>query len=127
MAYRFAGLLLQALQADRLQVARRGGLELARRDRLPRPHQVERLEGSRRTEGGVARQQLVNDRAQAVDVGRRPDVHCAGLGLLGGHVAGGADELAGLGQADVGGERPGQAEVADLRLPVGGQAGRWPA
>ena len=31
------------------------------------------------------------------------------------------DELAGVGQADVGGERPGQAEVADLRLPVGGQ------
>ena len=62
-------LLLQALQADRLQVARHLGLEPPRRHRLIRAHLFQSVEQRRPLEGRPAGQQLVEDRAQGVDVG----------------------------------------------------------
>ena len=66
-------LLLQAFQADRLQVARQPRLQPRRRDRLGRLDLLERLQRRRRPERRPAGQQLVEDRPQGVDVGRRAD------------------------------------------------------
>ena len=109
------GLLLDRLQADRLQVARdlrarawrgRGGSRSV--DLLDQPVAVGRRE--RRPE----RQQLVERQAQRVDV-------AAGVGLavepLRGHVPQRADDVAGVGQVVVG-DRLGQAEVGDPDGPV---------
>ena len=70
--------------------------------------------------GGPAGQQLVQDRAQGVDVGERPDLLGLALGLLGGHVAGRAQDRVGRRQA-ASVQRLGQAEVGDLGRAVGGQ------
>ncbi len=79
---------LQALQTDRLQVARQPGLQLARRDGLGILDLLEGFEHGGRSERRPARQQFIEDRSQGVDVGRGPDVPVVSLGLFGGHVAG---------------------------------------
>ena len=66
------GRLLQALQADRLQVARRPSVELPRRHRARCSVTWRSVSATRRRlERRPAGQQLVEDRAEAVDVGRR--------------------------------------------------------
>src|SRR5206468_4058684 len=71
-------------------------------------------------EGSLPREQLVEDGAQRVDVGGGADVLVASLGLLGGHVGRGAEDLAGVVEAVVV-QLLGQAEVGDHRQAVGGQ------
>ena len=68
------GLLLQALQADRLEVAGRWPLELAGSERLLGRDLLERRERCRALERRAAGQHLVEDRTQGVDVGRRRDL-----------------------------------------------------
>ena len=120
------GLLFQALQADRLQVVRDARLELARRHRLlldDLADGVDRVAGLERRPAG---EQLVEDRAQRVDVGGRADVAGLARGLFRGHVAGGAEDGAALGLPRVVVDALGQAEIGDLgdggpRPVVGGQ------
>ena len=94
-------LLLQALQRDRLEVARQAGDQPRRRHRLGVLDLLERLQGGRAPERRAAGQQLVEDRPQGVDVGERPDLLGLALGLLGGHVAGRAHDRVGPRQAAV--------------------------
>ena len=74
-------------------------LQPRRRHRLGRPDLLERLQHRRRPERRPAGQQLVEDRPQGVDVGRRADLPGLPRGLLGGHVAGRAQDRAGPRQA----------------------------
>src|SRR5207249_3485577 len=67
--------------------------------------------------GRPAREKLVQDRTEAVDIRRR----CQGLlalGLLGRHVAGGADDGTALRLASAALHALGQAEVGDMRLTL---------
>ena len=75
----------------------------------------------------AAGQQLVQDRPERVDVGRRADRGGVPGRLLRGHVARGAEDRPGVRPAGVRVEPLGQAEVGDLRRAVGRRAGRWPA
>jgi hypothetical protein len=68
----------------------------------------------------LPRQELVQDGAQAVDVDRGGDV-LVGRGLLRRHVAGRADDGAGLGGANLAAGPLGQPKVGDMRLPLGVQ------
>ena len=65
------GLLLEARQADRLQVARQALAQPSRRDRLVIEHLPDRLRRRLAPERRPAGQQDVQDRSQAVDVRRR--------------------------------------------------------
>lgn len=71
----------------------------------------------RRVEGRFAGQQLVQDRAQPVDVGGHADAVRPRVELFGRHVAGRAGDLVRIDGAPAL-HVPGQAEVGDLRLPV---------
>ena len=68
-----AGLLLQALQADRLQVARRARLELTGPNRGAADDLQEGRHPIRAQERGPAGQHFVKDHPQRVDVRRRRD------------------------------------------------------
>ena len=81
---------LQTLEADGVQVAGDGRLQSRRRDRLGRPHLVQRLAHGGCPERRPGGQALVQDRSEGINIRRRPN----GLGparLFGGHVAGGTD------------------------------------
>jgi hypothetical protein len=109
--------LLQALQADRFQVAVDAGVEVARPHRLAlrdlEQSGQRRLGPERRSAG----QQFVQDRPQAVHVHGRGEPFLRGR-LFGGHVAGGADNGARLRQALPTLDALGQAEVGDVRLAL---------
>ena len=112
------GVLVQALEADRLQVARYSGIHARRRHRLCRKDASLGFRGRFAVERRPAREQLVQDGAERIDVHRRPDRARFAKGLLGCHVAGGAQTCPG-GRELVpffGGLR--QAEVADLERIV---------
>ena len=79
-------LLAQALQADRLQVARQARPQRPGRDRLGFEDQAEGLGLGLAPERRPAGQDLVERGPQRVDVGRRADIAVAAGGLLGGHV-----------------------------------------
>ena len=87
-------LLLQALQADGLQVARDVALEPARRHRLLRHHLLERGQRRGPLEGRPAGEHLVQERAQAVDIDGGRDLPVLPRRLFGGDVAGRAQDLA---------------------------------
>ena len=72
-------------------------------------------------EGGLAREEFVEDGAQSVDVGGRSKQVLFPPGLLGSHVARRAEDLAGAGMAGVVIEAFGEAEVGDLGSAVGGE------
>src|SRR5438105_2827793 len=72
-----ARLLLQALQADRLEVAGDLGLKPSRRNGLQSPHHLQRLDQGRPLERRAAGEELVEDRAERVQVRQRADL--AGL------------------------------------------------
>ena len=112
--------LLQALQGDRLQVARRARHQPRRRHRLGRLDLLERLQDRRPPERRTTDQEFVQDHAQRVDVGERADLLGLALGLLGGHVAGRAQDRLGRRQARFDVQALGQAEVGDLGRAVGG-------
>ena len=113
------GVLLQAFQADRLQVGGDARLEPSRRRRVTLEDQDQRLHHRGGAEGRPADQELVQDGPEAVDVGRRPDLLAMPPGLLGGHVAGRPQDRPRLRQAAVLPDAPGQAEVGHVRLPLG--------
>ena len=81
---------------------RRGVVQVGQHRRRDGPARVRRL----------ARQRVVEDAAERVDVGARVDL-VAGE-LLGRHEVGGADPVAGGGQAGVGPHRLGEAEVGEV-------------
>ena len=64
-------------------------------------------------------QELVEDAAQPIDVGRRADRLEPSLGLLGGHVGRRAERDPALGLRPLAVGEPGQAEVGDPGLEVG--------
>ena len=77
--------------------------------------------GRRALERRAAGEHLVEDRAQGVDVGGGRDVGGRAAGLLGGHVARRAHDVAGAGQARLALHQLGQAEVGDLRDALVGE------
>ncbi len=110
------GVLLEALQADQLQVARDPGVPLRRRFGQVRQHRGERLDHALAGEGRLARQQGVQDRPEPIDVGRRGDRAATPGGLLGAHVGRRAHDRAAGRQFDVGLDPLGQAEIGDVRM-----------
>jgi hypothetical protein len=112
-------LLLEALQADDLQVARHRRVEPRGRGRVVLVDLAERLQDRRAQERRPAGEALVEDGAQRPDVTRRPDVRLA-LCLFGGHVTGCAQDGPGGGQAGIVGPL-GEAEVGDLGRAVAGE------
>jgi hypothetical protein len=120
-------LLLQALQADGLQVARQVRVQPRRRHRLLGQHLHQGVELRVGAEGGPAGEQLVQDRPQSPHVGRGAGLSPPAGGLLGGHVARRPQDDPGLRPAAVplrphrvGPQALGQAEVEDLGRAVGG-------
>ena len=65
-------LFLEALQTDRLDLARHARLDLRRRNRIGVLDVRQRFERRRGAERRPAGQELVEDRAERVDVGRGP-------------------------------------------------------
>ncbi len=74
---------------------------------------------ARPTERRPPGQQRVENRTQPMNVGRRCHRTALARSLLGGHVGRRTDDRAGAGQLAVPFNPLGQAEVADVRLPVG--------
>jgi hypothetical protein len=70
---------------------------VAGRSEFPLDGQPQHLDVSGPLVGGAPGRALVEDHPQGVHVGRRPDVVVPGLGLLGGHVLRGAQDLPGAG------------------------------
>src|SRR5262249_33191963 len=85
-----AGLFLQALEADVLERPGDGGPKLARRSRIVVENLGQRLGHGLAAEWGSPRKKLVEDRAQAVNVGRGRGLLAGDL--LGSHVSGRAHE-----------------------------------
>ena len=113
------GVLLETFQADRLQVMRHARLELARRHRLLLDDLADGVERIARLERRTADQQLVEDRAQRIDVGGRADLAVLASRLFGRHVTGRAQDGAALRLAGIVVHPLGQAEIRDLghRVP----------
>src|SRR5207244_12397419 len=91
------GAFLQALQTEGLEVGVNAWMNRARRFWFPLGQQADRLERGSSLEGRLTRQQLVENRAQPVDVGGARDSLMGSL--LWRHITGCAQEAAGLGQA----------------------------
>ena len=107
-------LLGHRLEADRLQVARDVVVERRGRPRLVVQHLVQQ-HPRRAAERQLAGQQLVEDHAEAVDVGAAVDLVRLAAGLLGAHVGGRAQHLALERHRDLARVALGQAEVHDVR------------
>jgi hypothetical protein len=107
-------LLVQAFQADRFQVVRHLGLDMGRRHRLLGPHLHQGVQHRGSLEGRPAREHLVQDRSQRVDVCRRTDLLALALRLFGGHVTGRPHDDPAVGLMHVEVELLGEAEVGDL-------------
>jgi hypothetical protein len=85
--------LLQALQADRLQVAGHIRIEQTGRSRFVLEHLHQRVERCFGAEGRPAGEQFVEDRAEGIDVACRTDLAPPTGRLLGRHVAGCSQRL----------------------------------
>ncbi len=107
-------LLVEAVQADGLEVAGDPGYQPRRRHDLVVSDLTQRLHRRFPLEWRTAGQHFVEDRAQRIDVGGRPDILGMSARLFGGHVAGRAHDLAQLGLTAVRFEPLGQAEIGDL-------------
>ena len=68
--------------------------------------------------GGAGGQQLVEDRTQSIDVGRRPQPFSQAAGLLGGHVAGRSHDRAAQRDRAILAGPLGQAKVSDIRASL---------
>ena len=112
------------LEADRLQRRGAAGQARPRRGRLLLAGLADRLVGRRVAERGPAGEDLVEDRPEAVDVGARADHVGPPLGLLRGHVARRAQDLARQGRS----RSPASARRPRRPRPVRPRAGRppWP-
>src|SRR5207249_4392471 len=109
-----AGLLLQAFEADRLQVARQARLEAAGRHRFLGAYLLQRGQHRRRQERRPTGEALVEDRPEGVHIDGRADFVRPPGSLLRGHVARRAHDVPGAGLAGVATEQLGEAEVGDL-------------
>ena len=105
----------QAREADRLEVAGNPAVEPARGDGVLVADLVERLRARRSLKGRTACQQVVQERAQGMEIGGGPDRAGKGGHLLGGHVGRGPLGAVGpgLGRARLAFEA-GDAEVGNL-------------
>ncbi len=115
-----AWLLFQPFDTDGRQVAGQFRLQPARRHRVERLDLEQGLQRRLRAKRGPAREQFIEDCAQRIDVGGGAD--CLGLapGLLRGHVAGRANDSAGLRlNCSPAAQQLGQAKVGDLGLVRG--------
>lgn len=113
------GIFFQATQADGFQVAVHAALPGAGAWRFLLDGLAHGFERGRAGEGHGAGQEFVEDHAQAVNVGGGGEAFGAALGLLGRHVGGRAEHLAGQREAGVVADAAGEAEVDDLRLARG--------
>ncbi len=113
-----AGFLAQALQANRLQVARHGRLKPPGRYRLVLPHQPERRVDRRRRKRRPARKRFVKDGPEPINVHRRGDRRGLSRCLLRGHVTGRADHISAVRQVAAG-QKLGHAEVGNLGANFG--------
>ena len=113
--------LLEALQADRLQVARDLGPKPRRRYRVLGSDLFDRVGGRRSAEGRSAREEFIENGAEGVLVDRGAGVMDLAAGLLGRHVVGRTDDGAGASQVRVIPEASSQAKVGDLGTTVGRQ------
>ena len=111
--------LVQALQTDRLEIARHVGLDAAGRDRIFVCDFVQSFISRVSTEGGPAGEQLVQDRPKRVNVRGRADVLRLAACLFGGYVGRGAEKHTGPCMAGVAIEAIGRTEVGDLRYAKG--------
>ena len=109
--------LLQAFQADGLQVAVHVRVEGVRRFRVALHDLEERFQVCGALEGRPAGKHLIEDGAEAVDVNGGGQ-SLAGSGLLGGHVFRRAHQRPGLGQPGVVLEPSRQPEVGDVGLAL---------
>ncbi len=96
-----AQVLPETFQTDRFQIARHGGLQFGGRQWFAVADEFQRLQLRRRAEGRSAGEQFVEDDAEAVDVGTRPDLLKASLGLLRRHVGWRAQDGAAVCMTDV--------------------------
>ena len=106
----------QGLEQDRFEVERHPRVEPPGPAGLLVGDLVDQLGGGLAVERRSERDQLVERRPQAIDVG--PAVDVAGLGLLGAHVPRSAQEAVDLRLARVG-QATGEAEVGDPDHPLG--------
>ena len=117
-------LLLQALQADGLQLGRQIGAKLPGRQRFLGQNlvngQFTRLGLKRRP----AREHFIKNGAQRIDICRRPDGVFVTCRLFRRHVAGGAHYRVGPGQSLILVQPFGQPEVGDLRNRGEGRGAR---
>ena len=111
----------QAFQTDRLQVARRFGLEQRRGHRLLVPDHVESFDDRRSLKGWATREQLVEDCAQGILVRGRPHGLALAPGLFGSHVARRTQDRAATSLSRVALQPLHQPEVGDLQGAIGGQ------
>ncbi len=112
-------LLLEALEADRFQIARDLGIQAGRGNGLLREHLQKRgfhCPGAKRRPAG---QLFVKQRTQGIDVCGRTDLLGLAAGQLGCHVAGRAEDRASLRQALAAFQALGQPEVRDFGLVRG--------
>ena len=114
-------IFVQALQADRLQVARHLRVQPRGRHRLLGDHLPLRLRGRLSPERRPPGEHLVEDGAERVDVRGGPDRSRLADHLLGGHVAGRAHPSTAQGQGRLSVEVPRQPEIGDLGRAVGGE------
>jgi hypothetical protein len=106
-------LLGEALEAQRLEIARDVAVQQARGRRIDLPDLSDGVDGAVGPERRAAGEQLVQDRAQPVDVAAR--VGLASGGLFGRHVAGRSHRAAARGQGSVDRHPVGETEVGDAR------------
>ena len=115
------GLLLEAFQADRLDVHRELAHQSRRRDRLLLDHLHDGVKGARAEERRPADEHLVEHRPERIDVGGGAEVLQFPPRLLRRHVARRPHDRAVFCLARIPLELLGQPEVGDLRHPVGGE------
>ena len=113
------GVLLQALQADRLEVAVDRRVDGARGLGLTRLHFFDSFQHGIGLEWRAPGQEGVEDGTQTVDVRRCGHGAAAAAGLLGGHVGRRAEDRSRLGQLDVAPDPLRQAEVGHIGLALG--------
>ena len=112
---------VEAFEAHRFQIARHARPQTRRCNRLLRAQQEQRVEWTVRQKRRPAGQQRIEDRPQAVHVGRRTDLVGPAVGLLWRHERRSTQNLARLGcrggfRASF--ARSGQAEVGDAQSEV---------
>ena len=109
---RFLG---QALEDDRLQIARQIAPQITGANRVLVQHQQNGIERSRPAKRGPAGEKFIENGPQGVNVRGGADGQTGGARLLGGHVAGSADDVAAVRPLAALVQAFGQSEVGDLR------------